>query len=102
MHDIALAYKFHNSMEKHNGFTKSEFQRTVKNVTKCQLTEGQVDVLFELFDEDNNGRMDGKEFEKVMKVCLYSQYACQNGRSFELVLDSNKTQKMIRAEPNAG
>ncbi|KAJ1548204.1 hypothetical protein HK096_000821 [Nowakowskiella sp. JEL0078] len=53
LHDVGMAYRFYKSAKPldHNGaFAKSDFKRIIKAVTKLELTTGQVEVLFAIFD----------------------------------------------------
>ena len=68
LHDIGLAYKFYSSMSNnHTGFNKMELQRIIKNLAKCELTDGQIDAIFALFDVDSDGRLNGDEFYQALK-----------------------------------
>ena len=69
-HDIELAYKFYTSISP-RGFSKTDFRRVMKRVTTCDLTEGQVDVIFALFDSDGNGTLQAEEFCDVLRVGFY-------------------------------
>lgn len=53
LHDLGLAYKLYNSIER--GLDRADFRRVVKAVTKTELTAGQVDVIFDLFDLNKDG-----------------------------------------------
>lgn len=66
MHDLNLAYKFYSEVNP-QGFLPGEFKKILKNLTKLELNDDQVAVLFELFDADGNGRLDASEFYKVLK-----------------------------------
>lgn len=72
IHDVGLAYRFYQQMNMHDqgqpdGFTRDEFQQITKAVTKLSLTPGQVDVLFNLFDKNHDGRLDADEFYGVLR-----------------------------------
>ncbi len=46
---------------------KAEFQRAVKVSSGFELDEKIVDVIFKVFDENNDGNLSYKEFIEVMK-----------------------------------
>jgi Ca2+-binding EF-hand superfamily protein len=66
MHDLQLAYRFYSQVSD-EGFSKPEFQKIVRNLTKLQLTNDQVSVMFELFDRDRDGHLDSMEFARALK-----------------------------------
>jgi Ca2+-binding EF-hand superfamily protein len=66
MHDLQLAYRFYSQVSD-KGFSKPEFQRIVKNLTKLALSDDQVSALFLLFDSDGDGRLDSMEFARALK-----------------------------------
>ncbi|KAJ3062230.1 hypothetical protein HK102_008840, partial [Quaeritorhiza haematococci] len=66
VHDIGLAYNIFTAMSP-RGFTPQELRRVMKSVTKLTLTENQVDLLYQLFDRNGDGRLDDDEFYKVLK-----------------------------------
>ncbi|KAI8822027.1 uncharacterized protein EV422DRAFT_525419 [Fimicolochytrium jonesii] len=66
LHDLGLAYKLYTSME--HGLDRTDFRRVVKAVTTTDLTAGQVDVIFEMFDFNHDGYLNIDEFyQQVMK-----------------------------------
>ncbi|KAI8594152.1 hypothetical protein BDZ88DRAFT_402761 [Geranomyces variabilis] len=66
LHDLGLAYKLYNSME--SGLDRLDFRRVVKAVTKTELTPGQVEVIYALFDLNGDGFLNSDEFyAQVMK-----------------------------------
>jgi hypothetical protein len=72
MHDLQLAYRFYSQVTD-KGFTKKEFQRIVRNLTKIQLADDQVSVLFELFD----GMLRLNSMVKVMGMDAWMQWSFQ-------------------------
>ena len=67
LHDLEMAYRFYTAMSP-RGFNKSEFKTIVKSVTKCDLTEGQVETIFAIFDSNQNGQLDAHEFLSALQV----------------------------------
>ncbi|KAI9090447.1 hypothetical protein DFS34DRAFT_697891 [Phlyctochytrium arcticum] len=66
LHDLGLAYKLSSSMEQ--GLDRKDFKRVVKAVTKTDLTDGQIDVIYEMFDINKDGYLNVDEFyTQVMK-----------------------------------
>ncbi|KAJ3022285.1 hypothetical protein HKX48_006597 [Thoreauomyces humboldtii] len=66
LHDLGLAYKLYNSMDQ--GLDRRDFRRVVKAVTTTELTVGQVDTIFDMFDLNNDGFLNVDEFyTQVMK-----------------------------------
>ncbi|KAI8922498.1 hypothetical protein DFJ77DRAFT_446851 [Powellomyces hirtus] len=66
LHDLGLAYRLYNSME--SGLDRADFKRVVKAVTKTDLTPGQVDVIYAMFDINGDGYLNVNEFyDQVMK-----------------------------------
>ncbi|KAJ3334358.1 hypothetical protein HDU76_000051 [Blyttiomyces sp. JEL0837] len=51
--DIGLAYKYYPSLAK-GGWTKKEFQSLMRRITGLQLTDGQVDVIYFIFDKETD------------------------------------------------
>ena len=50
--------------------TKSDFQRAVKASTGSPFDQELVDVVFDVFDEDNDNKLGHDEFIKVYNTWL--------------------------------
>ncbi|KAI9363947.1 hypothetical protein DFJ73DRAFT_810300 [Zopfochytrium polystomum] len=58
---IAIAYKSFPSI--HRGqWTKQEFKSVMRRLTDVSLSDAQVDVIFHLFDKNDDGHLDEREF----------------------------------------
>lgn len=53
--------------------TKKDFQRAVKASTGSEFDEELVDVIFDVFDEDNDNKLGHGEFMEVMKDSIKSR-----------------------------
>ncbi|KAI8810161.1 hypothetical protein BJ742DRAFT_802349 [Cladochytrium replicatum] len=65
--DIEMAYRIYKSTTRHPGFNRADFARIVRAVTKVELTPGQVDLLFHMFDTSKDGHLDSEEFYSALK-----------------------------------
>ncbi|KAJ3192480.1 hypothetical protein HK101_006513 [Irineochytrium annulatum] len=63
--DLGIAYKYYPSLTD-SSFTRVEFQTVMQRVTGLKLTDGQVDLLFHLFDRNRDGKMDEDEFYRFV------------------------------------
>ncbi|KAJ3125481.1 hypothetical protein HK098_000234 [Nowakowskiella sp. JEL0407] len=80
LHDIGMAYRFYKNAHSDQGhISRGEFKRIIRAVTKLDLTDGQVEVLFAVFDESGDNILDSKEF--------FQTFQKRQTRG----LDSNKT-----------
>ncbi|KAJ3056078.1 hypothetical protein HK097_008206 [Rhizophlyctis rosea] len=67
LHDLGLAYKVYTSMG--GGFSRDDFRRIVAAVTRTELTPNQVNLIFDVFDTNQDGHLDVAEFyDEVMKT----------------------------------
>ncbi|KAI8811107.1 hypothetical protein BJ742DRAFT_798232 [Cladochytrium replicatum] len=67
LQDIEMAYRIYKSTTRHPGFDRTDFARIVRAVTKVELTPGQVDLLFHMFDTSKDGHLDSEEFHRALK-----------------------------------
>lgn len=63
--DFGLALKYHTLANK--SITSSEFQRAVKISSGFELNPQIVEVIYKVFDENDDGQLSYKEFIAVLK-----------------------------------
>ncbi|KAJ3410683.1 autophagy- protein 2 [Chytridiales sp. JEL 0842] len=63
LQDIELAYKYFPSL-RHKAWSKQEFQTLMQRIAGVNLTKGQVDLIFFVFDNNQDGCLDENEFFK--------------------------------------
>ncbi|KAJ3216008.1 hypothetical protein HDU67_010086 [Dinochytrium kinnereticum] len=79
---LGLAYQYYPTISKQH-WTRTEFQKIMRRVVGLQLTDGQIELLFHVFDTNSDGRLDESEFY---------DHVCK-GRIFRN-LDARKTAPM--------
>ncbi|KAI8849014.1 hypothetical protein BC829DRAFT_201566 [Chytridium lagenaria] len=59
--DLGLAYEYYPAVSKSH-WTRTEFQKILKRVVGLPLSDGQVELLFHVFDRNSDGQLDETEF----------------------------------------
>ncbi|KAJ3104897.1 autophagy- protein 2 [Phlyctochytrium planicorne] len=59
--NCGLAYQYYPTVLKSH-WTRKEFQNIMRRVVGLHLTDGQIEILFHLFDKNSDGRLDESEF----------------------------------------
>jgi Ca2+-binding EF-hand superfamily protein len=88
VHSLAVATDLHyNSM---GFFRKADFKRAAKKITGRSLEDAQVDIIFSLFDVENDGSLACSEFVGVIK-----QREGRHGTTTPAVIDEMREMGLV-------
>jgi len=82
LEDFSLALKFHTQANK--PINKYEFQKAVKLSSGFELNSDIVNVIYMVFDENDDGNLSYKEFLAVLKDRLSRGLKCKGKHLYEI------------------